>query len=52
MATRCSTATSIGSIRRQFEIAGYVNTSRGRVDTTVKQEHLLTNAQWVEPGGL
>ncbi len=33
--------------RRQFEIAGYVNTSKGRINSTVKQEHLLTNAQVV-----
>ena len=31
--------------RRQYEITGYINTSRGRIDTQVKHEHVLTNAQ-------
>jgi hypothetical protein len=33
--------------RRKYEIAGYVNTSRGRVDTTVKQEQVISNTQHV-----
>lgn len=33
--------------RRQYEIAGYVNTSRGRIDSRVKHEHVLTNVQLV-----
>jgi hypothetical protein len=33
--------------RRQYEIAGYINTSQGRIDTRVKHEHVLTNAQVV-----
>jgi hypothetical protein len=33
--------------RRRYEVAGYVNTSRGRVDTTVKQEQSFTSTQWV-----
>ena len=32
---------------RQYEVSGYVNTSRGRVDTTIKQEQSLTSTQWV-----
>lgn len=32
---------------RQYEVAGYVNTSRGRVDTTIKQEQSFTSTQWV-----
>lgn len=38
--------------RRNFQIAGYVNTSRGRVDTTVTQDQLLTNAQLVRLVGI
>lgn len=37
--------------RRQFEIAGYVDTSRGRVDSKVEQAHVLTNAQAVRVDG-
>lgn len=33
--------------RRNYRIEGYVNTSRGRVDTTVTQEQVLTNVQQV-----
>lgn len=33
------------SYRRAWEIAGYVNTSHGRVDTTVQQEQVFSNAQ-------
>lgn len=33
--------------RRRYEIAGYVNTSRGRIDTWVTHEHVLTNVQQV-----
>ncbi len=33
--------------RRQYEIAGYVNTSRGRIDTWVMHDHILTNVQRV-----
>lgn len=33
--------------RRQYEVAGYVNTSRGRVDTSVRQEHTFASTQWV-----
>lgn len=49
-------ATLVGDIerlyRRQFEIIGYVNTSKGRVDTTIKQEHLFSNTQHVELTGV
>ncbi|MEJ1096621.1 MULTISPECIES: hypothetical protein [unclassified Pseudoxanthomonas] len=33
--------------RRQYEVAGYVNTSHGRIDSRVKHEHVLTNVQLV-----
>lgn len=33
--------------RRRYEIAGYANTSHGRVDTRVVHEHVLTNTQHV-----
>lgn len=33
--------------RRQYEIAGYVVTSRGRIDTTLRQEQLFSNTQHV-----
>jgi hypothetical protein len=32
---------------RKYEIAGYVNTSRGRIDSRVRHEHVLTNAQLI-----
>jgi hypothetical protein len=38
--------------RRQFEIAGYVNTSRGRINSSVKQEHVFTNTQVVQLDGV
>jgi len=33
--------------RRQFEIAGYVDTSKGRIKSSVKQEQTVTNTQVV-----
>ncbi len=33
------------SYRRAWEIAGYVNTSHGRIDTTVTQEQVFTHVQ-------
>jgi len=39
------------SYRRAWEIAGYVNTSHGRVDTTVQQEQVFSNAQDVRLTG-
>ena len=37
--------------RSAFEIAGFLNTSRGRVDSSVKQEQWLTNVQVVRVDG-
>lgn len=38
--------------RRSFQIAGYVNTSRGRINTTVTQDQLLTSAQLIRLVGI
>lgn len=37
--------------RRAYEIVGYVNTSHGRIDTTIRQEQLFTNTQSVRLEG-